>query len=248
MPKPKLVLGVKLRSWRKDYEASDRTFQEIRPRVLERDRHVCRFCGFHSLKWQHIHHLDDDHTNNEMTNLVTICSYCHMNFHIGRAGQDGAIIAFVPEVSAESISHLWRAIGVAMVYPSFLKARAERGRPLGTVQLQQAMAMYDAARATLDFFLKRARRLEALLGTSSPILLGEALLKAGRMDPDFYDRREEWLHGIRLLPPGPEHDFGGKEMYQFFLSSEGPFGDSLSPATWSAIMRSLEGVRSGRSS
>ena len=155
------------------------------------------------------------------------------------------MLAFVPEVSAESISHLWRAIGVAMVYPSFLKARAERGRPLGTVQLQQAMAMYDAARATWEFFLKRARRLEALLGTSSPILLGEALLKAGRMDPDFYDRREEWLHGIRLLPPGPEHDFGGKEMYQFFLSSEGPFGDSLSPATWSAIMRSLEGVRSG---
>jgi intracellular multiplication protein IcmJ len=246
--RPRLVLGVKSRSWRKDYEATDRAFQDIRPRVLDRDRHTCRFCGFHALKWQHVHHLDDDHANNEMSNLVTICAYCHMNFHLGKAGQDGATLAFVPELPAEAISHLWRAIAVAMVYPSFLKARAERGRPPGSVQLQEAMALFDAARATLDFLGERTKRLETLLGTSSPVLLGEALLAASRAEPEFFERREEWLHGVRLLPPGPDRDFGGREMYQFFLSPEGPFGDSMSPATWSAVMRSLDGARSARSS
>lgn len=241
--KPVLGLGVKSRTWRSGYEPADQAFREMRPRVLERDQHSCVFCGFHSRKWQQVHHLDDDHANNAQANLKTVCAYCHMNFHIGKAGQDGAVLAFLPELSPEAISHLWRAVAVARAYPSWLQARADRGRSPGTVQMREAMALHDAAGEVMTLIGRRRAKLEGILGTSSPVLLGDALLAASRAEPGFYDRREEWLHGVRLIPPGPEHEFGGAEMLAFFLSPEGPFGEGLKPAVWSAVMRSLDAGR-----
>lgn len=241
--KPVLALGVKSRTWRSGYEPADHAFREARPRVLERDQHSCVFCGFHSRKWQQVHHVDDDHANNDQANLKTVCSYCHMNFHIGKAGQDGAVLAFLPELSPEMVSHLWRAVAVARSYPSWLKARGERGRPPGTVEMREAMALYDAAGEVLSFVDARRVKLEGVLGTSSPVLLGESLLAAMRADWAFYDRRQEWLFGVRLIPPGPEQSFGGDEMVAYFLSAEGPFGQGLKPGVWYAIKRSLDAGR-----
>lgn len=242
--KPKLEIGVKQKTWRAGYEPADHVFQSVRDKVLERDRHACVFCGFHSRKWQQVHHVDDDHVNNALENLVTICSYCHMNFHIGKAGQDGAFLAFLPELSPEAISHIWRAVAAAMAYPSWLKARAERGRSLGTIQVEEAMALYDAAADVLRLFESRRDQLRSILGTASPQALGDALLAAARTEPSLYDSRSDWLYGVRLVPPGPDGDFGGKEMIAYFLSAEGPFGDALRPGAWSAMARSLEAGRS----
>lgn len=52
-------------------------------KVLERDNYECQICG-NKLKLV-IHHLDHsgqtDTTNNEMSNLITLCRRCHINIH-----------------------------------------------------------------------------------------------------------------------------------------------------------------------
>lgn len=241
---PRLVLGVKAKAWRGGYEPGDHAFQAVRSQVLARDKDTCVFCGFYSKKWQHVHHVDDDHSNNTLENLVTACLYCHMNFHIGKAGLDGAFLAFVPELSPEEVSHVWRAVAVAMMYPSLLKARAERGRVVGTLQTREALALYDAALEVVRVFERRRNVARKILGTSAPEVLGEALLAVGRAEPSLYERRAEWLYGVRLVPPGPERDFGGKDAIAYFLSPEGPFGGNLAPGAWGALRRSLENARS----
>lgn len=40
----------------------------------------CEFCG--STKTLHIHHADEDWTNNDLTNLQTLCESCHRSWHI----------------------------------------------------------------------------------------------------------------------------------------------------------------------
>lgn len=39
----------------------------------------CEICG--STKERHVHHIDHDPLNNEMTNLQTLCRSCHMRAH-----------------------------------------------------------------------------------------------------------------------------------------------------------------------
>lgn len=43
--------------------------------ALQRDNYVCRKCG--SASRIAIHHIDWDKTNNELSNLITLCSKCH---------------------------------------------------------------------------------------------------------------------------------------------------------------------------
>lgn len=53
---------------------------------LELDEQRCHFCHFPDGKFLEIHHLDGDHSNFELENLVPICSLCHRSIHIGWAG------------------------------------------------------------------------------------------------------------------------------------------------------------------
>ena len=82
------VLSVKRKQWRMEQSEHDRNeadavFQEVRKKVLDRDGRRCWFCGFTSTAHQEVHHLDDDHTNNRLDNLVTICNIDHLCFHLG---------------------------------------------------------------------------------------------------------------------------------------------------------------------
>lgn len=77
--------------WRRDdwmAADADAEFKLVRQKVLERDEHTCRFCGFRAPKWQEVHHLDDNHHNNDPDNLVTACMFCHMVHHLGLAGEN----------------------------------------------------------------------------------------------------------------------------------------------------------------
>jgi len=52
---------------------------EIRKVIFERDHNTCQRCGTsnHLL----IHHFDDDDRNNELMNLILLCTPCHLNLH-----------------------------------------------------------------------------------------------------------------------------------------------------------------------
>lgn len=114
------ILSVKRNEWRMEQQDHDHNdanplFQEKRKKVLERDGRKCWFCGFASTANQEIHHLNGDHTDNEIDNLATICNVDHLCFHLGLAALKSAVfIAFVPELTQPEITNLMRVYHSAM--------------------------------------------------------------------------------------------------------------------------------------
>lgn len=145
---PRLTVGVK-RFPRKDESQIKRAQLELlkqQPAIHERDEHRCVFCGFKSKTLNQIHHLDDDHFNNNASNLVTICKLCHPYHHLGQApdklakqvigevlrapatgasledgkieGSNVAAILIRAPISAADMNHLLRAIAIGLADPS----------------------------------------------------------------------------------------------------------------------------------
>lgn len=56
-------------------------FYRVRNLVLDRDESKCQICGKNLLKMQNVHHIDGDKENNDMNNLITLCSTCHNKVH-----------------------------------------------------------------------------------------------------------------------------------------------------------------------
>ena len=53
--------------------------EPLRKFILKRDGYKCVSCG--STKKLHRHHIDLSKTNNEPSNLITLCSKCHVKVH-----------------------------------------------------------------------------------------------------------------------------------------------------------------------
>lgn len=214
-----LVLSAKRSTWRADDEMramNDETFRQVKQKVLKRDHYACCFCGFKSARWQEIHHHDGDHYNNNPDNLATICIFCHMVFHIGRAGLAGeAELVWLPEVSQAALSHVARNIYVGMRAKGVTAAASE--------------ALYTSIRI-------RAEDVRRRLGSSDPADLGEALLA---LDEKKYDSRAELLDGVRLMPLGRKY-VGDKDVFpkvvDFWISAQGPFA-TMRPKQWLELGR-----------
>jgi hypothetical protein len=62
----------------------------VRKAVLKRDGNRCVYCGFGSETVTgilHIHHIDRDPSHNDLGNLETVCTMCHLILHAGFASQ-----------------------------------------------------------------------------------------------------------------------------------------------------------------
>lgn len=57
------------------------TFYDIRGMVRERDDHTCQMCGGKAID---VHHIDYNKKNNNIDNLVTLCSSCHASTNFYR--------------------------------------------------------------------------------------------------------------------------------------------------------------------
>ncbi len=77
----------------------DATWKTIRRRILIRDDHTCRFCGLRSQKYMEVHHVDGNHENNDESNLITVCPFCHSVFHVGLTGIQRRGILVVSKLS-----------------------------------------------------------------------------------------------------------------------------------------------------
>lgn len=54
----------------------------IRRRIVERDGYRCRICGKDGVESKlNVHHIDWDRSNNEDSNMVTLCGVCHRAVH-----------------------------------------------------------------------------------------------------------------------------------------------------------------------
>ncbi len=195
-----LALSVKSENWRMEdpwSSESDQEFRNVRKKALERDGNTCRACGFKAMRWMEVHHLDDNHANNALDNLATLCPFCHMVQHIGFAGQNGeARLVWLPEVGQAELHHIVRAI---------LVAEHEARRADGRQTFVKSMA--EAAGTLRARLIAREAGAKERIGTSDPAVLGDILMRFARISGDnLYARREGLLRGIRLLPLGVRRD------------------------------------------
>lgn len=70
------------------YEPNDTEFTLLKQQRLEQDNYTCAYCGWID-KLNHIDHLNDDHADNDISNLVTCCALCHACKHIGYSSAKG---------------------------------------------------------------------------------------------------------------------------------------------------------------
>jgi intracellular multiplication protein IcmJ len=177
-----LFIAARRGSWRMlDWHANegDREYAVVRKAVLMRDNHVCRYCHFRSLKYQHLHHVDDDHNNNVPDNLVTACPFCHQCFHLGLAGvHHSGMIIYAPEIEQAELNNIARAIFVAVHN--------------GGANEPAARTLYSALESRRAVIEEQFGR-----GTSMPSTFGQAFVDMGAKQ---YRSRRARMPGLRLLP------------------------------------------------
>lgn len=201
-------------------------FETKKPKALRRDNLTCQNCGFSSdsgpddtvpAGYMEVHHRDDRHGRNELSNLATVCPFCHWIGHVGFAAHRRfATIIFCPELNQAELN----------LQAQVLMMARHRGGDFG----KKAQLMYDRLRERQEDLYKP---FDAL--AERPELLGQALGKLARraQQQDWsYEKREKALYGIRLFPRY-ESDFVSKRV-SFW--SEHAYGN-LECQDWPAAVR-----------
>lgn len=175
-----IVLSVKRSKFRMDDARShekDRAYQQIRPKILERDNHTCQFCDLRLEGKLEVHHVSGEHGDNSPNNLITACRLCHLAHHIGFVGvKNAGLLVRLPGIQQAELNHLLRTLWIG--------------------EDSKLLTVKDQCASLLRSLALTARGAEALLGYSDPKLLGDYLL---RLNEKQYKRRIGVLRDIKIL-------------------------------------------------
>lgn len=158
---------------------------EVMNKVWERDRFKCYFCNFEAKKHQEIHHLNDDHDDYSMDNLVTICPLCHQSFHLDVVS--GGKIIWLPEFTQQELNYICRALFIAMEDND--EKEKNKKTPLEFTKI--ARMLFDSLEARSLIVEQQFQN-----GASDPATFAGALLN---MKPDEYERRYTFLKPFKIL-------------------------------------------------
>lgn len=192
---------------------------ETRQKILERDNHTCRFCGFKSLKYQEIHFINGKQEDLHQDNLAASCIFCNQCFDLERTSlMNSGVLVWMPEIEQAELNHIARAIYVA---------RISQG------------SMADAARSTLDTIMARREDAKARISTDDPFILANVMRDF--LGPKHYANRGEKLDGLRLFPLDRRNISEGElkfnqfpQILAYWRSKDGPFGGKV-PSQWKTI-------------
>ena len=235
--KIKLELGVKRKLSRQndpDADAAHAVFQEIKPKILMRDKHTCQACGFVSYQdkgapggFLEVHHIDDDHHNNAANNLITLCPFCHQVFTLGRRGDRfGGRLIWLPEISQEHLNILCHAMFAIMYMHN------DEDIKLSPEQSEMTAKVYDLHSSLTDLCTQRLHAVYSDIQFFENI---ETLYVAlsGLTDKE-YARRHLFLGGVRILP-----DFVHFEEHVAFWTRN-VWIKGVPPGNWMAIINQLD--------
>lgn len=199
--------------------------RELKEKILKRDNDTCRFCGFHSSKYQTVHHLDNNSANTAEDNLATACIFCHQCFNLDTVGNmtSGTLI-WMPEIQQHELHHIARAIYVA---------RISQG-PIA-----------EASRKALDAIMERRKEALKRIQTDDPYVLATVL--SDYLSMGHYMMRKKKLEGIRLFPLDrrmvQEANLSFNQFPQilaYWRSKNGPFGEKTPPQWLSVYQNALK--------
>jgi len=192
-----LQLAVKRSAWRPAgyYESTHGDWSRVREQILNRDKYTCVYCGFYCNKFQEVHHLDGDHNNNIVENLVTACSFCHATQHIGLCGKEGrGQLIWLPEMSQASLNH------------------AIRWLELGPYAKPEVVSHINAPKESLiRFFNSRIKFSADKFGSSDPSALADHLLSL--TDEQYEHDVSVRLSPVRLFPVVAKYSNEQKEAW-----------------------------------
>ncbi len=111
-----IKLNVNPKGWRLFMQRKlDRRFDTFSQKVWQRDEFTCQFCGLQSKKYQEVVNLDQNYTNNKVSNLVTACSLCTQCFFLEAVETyGGGTLIYLPEVSQNHLNGFCHLLFVAM--------------------------------------------------------------------------------------------------------------------------------------
>ena len=190
------------------FEPDEAGHEEAIRAAIARDRHTCRFCGHVATAWQEVFHLDGDHDNWAVDNLVTACTLCHGGQHLGRPTvEQEQVLIWLPDMSQAALNCVVRHIHLTLHAHG---EPAHRGEPPRSEHpdVHAALRAYHALEA-------EALTLERRIHTCSPRELGAALLD---LSPYARTRQDQLLGGIRLLHRGRRFR-DGRDIYPEILSA-----------------------------
>jgi len=196
---------------------------DIKTRVLERDNHTCKFCGFHAQKYQDVIAVKGAISNKgdaHPDQLATACIFCAQCFDLEHVSDmRSGVLVWLPEIDQAALHHMARAIYVA---------RISQG------------AVANAARQSLDVLMQRREEVRNRLGTDDPYILSQVL--KDYLTDRHYQMRNSKLDGVRLFPLDrriiKEADLEFNQFPQilaYWRSKDGPFAGRL-PAQWPALL------------
>ena len=193
-----LVISVKSGGYRMDDPLNDiatNDYAKIRLRVIVRDKYKCQFCAFKSIPdrkaatgsllasgYLEVHHLDDNHHNNQLSNLITICPFCHAIFHLGfSAHKDKVALIYFPWLRQSNINLLTLCLGVAI---------SRKGKySEDAIVLLKWLESHD-----------KALKLNYGEALSDPVKLSTSLRTLAHREPLLYKKRSKALADFRVVP------------------------------------------------
>lgn len=217
-----LVLGIKRLRFRENDPRrgrADAEFSAKRSGVLAKHSYTCQACAYTSKESAHldVHHLDDNHHNNEDDNLVPGCHTCHPYQHVGELVRrtdipgeglgKATLVAAIPEISAVDMNLLQRAIGAALL--------DEKEAPM--------------ARKMIEVLSQRASEVKSEFGTFKPADFAAAM---AQLTDDQYAVREDVISDLRLLFNQPTLEKLGREMVRDY--------PAMPLSSWTAVASGVE--------
>lgn len=154
--------------------------------VWKRDKYKCYYCNFESKKHQEIHHLNDNHEDYSVDNLVTICPLCHQSFHLDNS--NGGKIIWLPEFTQQELNYICRALFIAS---EDYDQKEKEGK--------EVIEFTKLARVIEDSLWNRSLIVDQQFqnGASDPATFAGALLN---MSSEDYERRYTFLKPFKILP------------------------------------------------
>lgn len=150
----------------------------LKQKVLERDEHTCRCCGFKSMRYQEVHFLNNNKKDTRLENMATMCIFCHQCFNLETVfDMRSGVLIWLPEILQSDLSNIARAIYVARI-------------------TQGPIA--DAARRAFDILISRREEAARRIGTVDPFVLANVM--DDYITEKHFAQRKAKLDGVRLLP------------------------------------------------
>lgn len=180
----KLPLLAKENNWRLFMlRKADPAFLAFQKRVFTRDQYSCQFCGFQATEFIEVVNLDNNYSNNRLSNLATACPFCAQCLFldgVGKSDFGGGVLIYMPEISQGQLNALCHVLFARRI--SGQKEEDSTTRNL-----------YRSLRLRNQWVDKEIGE-----GLSNPALMGQLLIETESKDKARLKRH--LLEKVRLLP------------------------------------------------